>query len=422
MTTTLHATRLALHGGPRAVPEGLVKAWPQTDDDDRRLVLASLEGGQHAFGPNCTAFQDEFAAWTGVKHAVATNSGTAALHMCIAACGCGTADEVIVPAYSWSSSATCVLHHSCIPVFVDIDFATMNLDEAQIEAAITPRTKAIIAVHLHGLPVRMDRVLAVAQKHGLKVIEDACQAHGAEFQGRKAGAWGDCAAFSFNQNKCLCAGEGGMFVTNDEALAATARQLWSFGETRAPGQSRDYHVYALGWMYRMSDLVAAFGRAQLRKLDRNLARQRENAALLSDLLRGAPGLLLPEEPEGCSHNWYNYTMRFDARALGADDPRALRDRLMKAMQAEGVQTGVWQSFILPSMTVFQAKDGFGRGHPWSHPAAGPVDYAPERFPNALRHCATHTGMTTPLRFPNGEAAVRATAQGIRKVLENVDQV
>lgn len=423
MTSTLNATRLALHGGARAVPEGLVRSWPQIDDEDRRLILASLEGGQHAFGPNCKAFQTEFAAWTSVKHAVATNAGTAALHMCIAACGCGTADEVIVPAYSWSSSATCVLHHSCIPVFVDIDFETMNIDEAKIEAAITPRTKAILVVHLHGLPVRMDRMLAVARKHGLKVIEDACQAHGAEFQGRKVGTLGDCAAFSFNQNKCLCSGEGGMFVTNDEALAAKAQQLWSFGETRAPGESRDYHVYALGWMYRMSDLVAAFGRAQLAKLDRNLSRQRENAKLLSELLRGTPGLILPEEPEGCAHNWYNYTLRFDTQALNRSaEPRDLRDSVMKAMQAEGVQTSVWQSFILPAMTVFQAKDGFGRGHPWSHPAAGPVDYAPEKFPNALRHCATHSGMTTPLRFPNGEAAIRATAQGIRKVLENVDQL
>lgn len=420
---TLNATQLAAKGGTKAVPDGLIKPWPQIDDDDRKLVMASLESGKHAFGPNCTGFQTEWAAWNGVKHAIATNSGTAALHMCIVACGCGTADEVIVPAYSWSSSVTCALHHSCIPVFVDIDFATMNLDDAKLEAAITPRTKAILAVHLHGLPARMDRILAIARKHGLKVIEDACQAHGATFQGRKVGTWGDCGAFSFNQNKCLCAGEGGMFVSNDDAMAAKAQQLWSFGETRAPSESRDYHVYALGWMYRMSDLVGAFGRAQLLKLDRNLARQRENAQFLSDLLRGIPGLLLPEEPQGCGHNWYNYTLRFDAYALGhGHDRRGLRERIMKAMQAEGVQTGVWQSFVLPAMTVFQAKDGFGRGHPWSHPAAGPVDYAPERFPEALRHCDTHTGITTPLRYPNGDEAVRATALGIRKVMENLDQL
>lgn len=419
----LTGTKLAIHGGPKSVPENLIKPWPLIEDDDRKLVSASLEGTNHAFGPNCTGFEREYAEWNGVKHAIATNSGTAALHMCVVACGCGTADEIIVPAYSWSSSVTCTLHHSCIPVFVDIDFDTINIDEEKIEAAITPRTKAILVVHLHGLPVRMDKVLAVARKHGLKVIEDACQAHGAVYKGRKVGTWGDCAAFSFNQNKCLCAGEGGMFVTNSDEMAAKARQLWSFGETRAPSESRDYHVYALGWMYRMSDLVGAFGRAQLKKLDRNLQRQRENAALLTSLLRDVPGLILPTEPEGCEHNWYNYTIRFDMKALCHEaDARTFRDKILKALQAEGVQTSVWQAFILPSMTVFRAKDGFGRGHPWSHPAAGPVDYTPERFPQAQRHCDTHTGMTTPLRYPNGPREVEATAEGIRKVLENLEQL
>lgn len=420
---TLTAARLAIKGGPKAVPENLVKPWPLIEDDDRVAVLNSLAGGQHAFGPNCVAFEKEYAAWNGNRHAIATNSGTAALHMCIVACGCGTADEVIVPAYSWSSSVTCALHHSCIPVFVDIDYATMNIDVAKLEAAITPRTKAILAVHLHGLAVDMDAVLAIARKHGLKVIEDACQAHGAVYKGRKVGTWGDCAAFSFNQNKCLCAGEGGMFVTGSDEMAARARQLWSFGETRAPSQSRDYHVYALGWMYRTSDLVAAFGRTQLKKLDRNLAAQRENTARLTEQLRGLPGLILPYEPPGCGHNYYNYTIRFDAAALGhGGNPRNFRDKVLKALQAEGVPTGLWQAFILPAMTVFQAKDGFGRGHPWSHPAAGPVDYAAERFPQAQRHCDTHTGMTTPLRYPNGAQTVDAVAAGFRKVLENLDQL
>jgi len=414
---------LAIRGGPKAVPDGTVRDWPQIDDLDRKLVLESLEGKNHAFGPNCEAFQTEYAAWNGNKFALTTNSGTAALHMAVAACGCGTADEVIVPAYSWSSSATCVLHHSAIPVFVDIEFRTMNLDVSKIEAAISPRTKAIIAVHLHGLPVDMDPLLALTRKHGLKVIEDACQAHGALYKGRKVGTLGDCAAFSFNQNKCLCSGEGGMFVTDNEELLARARQLWNFGEHRAPSEKRDFHVHGLGWMYRNNDLTAAFGRGQLAKLDRNLARQRENAALLSELLRGCRGLLIPEEPAGCQSNWYNYTLRFDQAALGVPgEARALRDRIVKALQAEGVPTSVWQAFPLPEMTVFQAKDGFGLGHPWSHPSARPVDYAMHQFPAARRHCDSHTGMTMPLRFPNSADTIRATALGIRKVLENVEEL
>jgi perosamine synthetase len=415
---------LAVRGGEPVIPAGTIRSWPPIDAVDREMVLASLEGDKHTFGPNCTAFQEEFAAWNGNRYAITTNSGTAALHMCVAACGCGAGDQVIVPAYSWSSSATCILQHNSIPVFVDIDFDTMNVDVSKIEAAITPKTKAIMVVHLHGLPVDMAPVVAIARKYGLKVIEDACQAHGATYRGRKMGTWGDCAAFSFNQNKSLCSGEGGMYVTDDEDLHRQALTLWSFGETRTPAQSRDYHVYAMGWMYRNNDLTAAFGRAQLRKLDGYLAQQAENAGVLHEALRGTPGLILPTVPEGFGHNWYNYVIRFDMEALGhAHDAFAYRDKLVDAIRAEGVPLTVWQRFILPAMTVFQAQNGYGQGCPWTCPyGGGAVDYAPERYPVAQRHNDTHACIVMALRAPNGPEVARLLARGIRKVMENVGQV
>jgi len=421
--------KLAIQGGEPMIPEGTIRPWPPIDEIDREMVLASLEGHQHTFGPNCKAFQDEFAAWNGNRYAITTNSGTAALHMCVASCGCGAGDEVIVPAYSWSSSVTCVLQHNAIPVFVDIDFGTMNVDVHKIEAAITAKTKAILVVHLHGLAVDMDAVLDVARRHGLKVIEDACQAHGATHKGRKVGTMGDCAAFSFNQNKSLCSGEGGMYVTDDEALFKQAQMLWSFGETRAPGEAggRDYHVYAMGWMYRNNDLTAAFGRAQLSKLDGYLALQRENARVLHEGLQGVPGLILPAVPEGYGHNWYNYVIRFDMEALAgsiaARDASAFRDKLVAAIQAEGVPIMVWQRFILPAMTVFQAQNGYGHGCPWSCPYAGePVEYDVEQYPVAQLHNDTHACLVMALRAPNGPDVARLLAAGIRKVMENVDQV
>jgi dTDP-4-amino-4,6-dideoxygalactose transaminase len=421
--------KLAICGGEPAVPEGMVKPWPPINDVDREYVMASLEGHKHAFGPNCEALQEEFAAWNGNRYAVTTNSGTAALHMGVAASGCGAGDEVIVPAYSWSSSATCVLQHNAIPVFVDIDFDTMNIDVAKIEDAITPRTKAIIPVHLHGLAVDMDPVLAIAEQYNLRVIEDACQGHGALYHGRKVGTLGDCAAFSFNQNKNLPSGEGGMFVTDDEAMLKKARTLWSFGETRTPSESRDYHVYAMGWMYRNNDLTAAFGRAQLTKLDGYLAHQAENARRLTKALNGTPGLILPEVPEGFTHNWYNYVLRFDFDVLAemVDGiveiaPRELRDKIVTALNAEGVDNGVWQRFILPAMTVFQAKNGYGKGCPWACPHAGPVDYSLDQYPAAQRHCDTHTSISMALRSPNGAEVVDRMAAGIRKVMANLDQV
>ena len=416
-------SKLAVLGGAKAVPEGMIQNWPPIDARDRELVMASLEGVSHTFGPNCTAFEREFAEWNGNKYAVLTNSGTAALHMAVAACGGGAGDQVIVTAYSWSSSATSVIHHNCVPVFVDIDYDTMNMDVTKIEAAITPKTKAIIVVHLHGLAVDMDKVMAIARKHNLKVIEDACQSHGALFKGRKVGTFGDCAAFSFNQNKCLCAGEAGMFVTDNEELANAARQVWSFGETRTPAQTRDYHAYALGWMYRSNDLTAAFGRAQLAKLDSYLATQREYGQLLIDKTRDLPGLLLPSEPAGHSHIYYNFTSRVDMDAIGwKGDPAAMRDAIMHALNAEGVPVGIWQHFILPAMTVFLAKNAYGQGCPWSCPYGIDVAYDPADYPAAQKHCDTHFGMTTPIRLPNDEKVVLAVAEGFRKVFENVDQL
>ncbi|MCG2659294.1 MAG: DegT/DnrJ/EryC1/StrS family aminotransferase, partial [Kiritimatiellae bacterium] len=374
---------LAINGGRKAVKDKQIKPWPPISALDRKMVLASLNGGQHAFGPNSSAFQKEFAAWNGNKFAIYTNGGTAALHMGLVGCGLSAGDHVLVTAYSWSSSATCILHNNCIPVFVDIDFDTINIDVKKIEAAITPKTKAIVVVHLHGLTVNMDAVMKIARKHNLFVIEDACQAHGALFKGRKAGTLGHCAAFSFNQNKCLCTGEGGMFVTDNEDIWNKAKSLWSFGETRTPEESRDYHAYALGWMYRGNDLTAAFGRAQLTKMDRYFKTQRANGALLIEELKGTPGLILPTEPAGHTHNWYNFTSRIDMNTVKwKGTPVLFRNAVMQALVAEGVPAGVWQSFILPAMTVFRAKNAYGHGCPWDCRLTKPVEYDPAKFPAA----------------------------------------
>ncbi|MCX6047575.1 MAG: DegT/DnrJ/EryC1/StrS family aminotransferase [Chloroflexi bacterium] len=415
--------KLAIFGGEQVIPPGTIKPWPPINEVDEKYVLESLRGTNHAFGPNCVAFEKEFAAWNGNQYAITTNSGTAALHMCVAACDCSEGDEVIVTAYSWSSSATCILHHNCIPVFVDIDFDTMNIDVNKIEAAITPKTKAIIVVHLHGLAVDMDKVMAVAQKHGIKVIEDACQAHGAKYKGKKVGTLGHCAAFSFNQNKNLASGEGGMFVTDDEEIMKKARTLWSFGETRTPSESRDYHVYALGWMYRNNDLTAAFGRAQLTRLDMYLDWQRNSAELLTQQLHSVPHLILPTTPDQHEPNWYNYVLRLDMAALGHEaDASQFRNKVVRALKAEGVETMVWQSFILPQMTVFQAKNAYGYGSPWTSPHAQPVDYSPEQYPVAQRHCDTHTCLVSSLRYPNGADTIELMGEAISKVMENVDQL
>lgn len=414
---------LAINGGERAVPIGTIGHWPPVEQIDRDMVMASLEGGSHSFGPNCVALEKEFAEWNGNTYAITTNSGTAALHMAVAACGCGSGDEVIVTAYSWSSSATCILHHNALPVFVDIDYRTINMNITKIEAAITPNTKAIIAVHLHGLPLEMGPIMAIASKHNLKVIEDCCQTHGGTYKGVKVGKLGDCAAFSFNQNKCLCSGEGGMFVTDDEDIQQKAQMLWSFGESRSPVERRDYHAYALGWMYRNNDLTAAFGRSQLTRLDKYLQIVKDNAAALTDQIKDIPGLILPYIPVDCTSNYYNYTMRVDSAQYGyADKPIAFRDAVLAALQAEGTGQNIWQSYILPEMTVFQAQNAYGQGCPWKCQNSRPFEYNVEDYPEAQRHCDTHFGMTEALRSPNGTEVAVIVGKAIRKVMENTAEL
>jgi dTDP-4-amino-4,6-dideoxygalactose transaminase len=415
--------RLAIHGGTPVIAPDLIRPWPPVDDLDARYILGSLQGGRHSYGPNCVAFEREFALWNGNRFAVATNSGTAALHMSVAACGCLEGDEIIVPAYSWSSSATCVLLHNCIPVFVDIDWKTMNIDVGQIEAAITPKTKAILVVHLHGLAVDMDAVLDMAARHGLKVIEDVCQAHGARVRDRMTGTLGHAAAFSFNQHKNLCTGEGGMFVTDDEEMMRTARRLWSFGEAATPAETRDYHVYSLGWMYRMNDLTAAFGRAQLTRLEMYLEWQERGVPLLTRRLSEVPHLILPTEPEGYEHTWYNYVIRLDFDAMGrAGGARAFREKIVRALTAEGVPVSIWQRCILPAMTIFQTKNAYGHGTPWSSPHARPVNYDLAQYPVAQRHCDTHVCLGEPIRYPNGSDVIEGLAAAFAKVMGNLKEV
>ena len=417
-------SKLAIYGGPKTIQAGEIKPWPPIDRTDEELVLNALHAEKQARGDHNIALEQEFAAWNGSRYALFTNSGTAALHMGLVGCGVGAGDHVLVTAYSWSSSATCILHHDAIPIFVDIDFDTMNMDIDKIEAAITPRTKAIVAVNLHGLSLDFDRLLAVARRHHLKVVEDCCQSHGALFKGRKVGTFGDAAAFSFNQNKCMCCGEGGMFVTNDEKVYQQASQLWSFGETRRPEQSRDYHAYALGWMYRNNELTAAFARAQLAKYPHHFEILRANGAVLNRLLPGTPALILPVEPPGHTHNWYNYNLRIDFEAAGwTGDKRQFRAAVNAALNAEGVPTAVWQQFILPEMTVFQARNAYGDGYPWSIPGANEgVDYNPARFPVAQRHCESYMALVMALRAPNGPDLAERIAGGIRKVFENIGQI
>jgi dTDP-4-amino-4,6-dideoxygalactose transaminase len=417
-------SKLAINGGPKTLQDGEVKNWPPVDKTDEALVLDALYGDVQTRSKHNIEFEKEFSEWNGNKYAVFTNSGTASLHMGIVGCGIGAGDHVLVTSYTWSSSATCILHHDAIPIFVDIDPETFLIDPKKIEAAITPRTKAIIAVHLHGLCCDMDAILDIAKRHNLYVIEDACQAHGATYKGKKAGTMGNCGAFSLNQNKCLSSGEGGIFVCDDDEIYANACKLWSFGETARPEESRDYHAYALGWMYRNNEITAALARGQFAKYDYYFETLRGNGNYLYENLNGIKGLIQPYEPAECEHNWYNYNIRLDFDALGITEKKSdFRFAVCSAIGAEGVNASVWQRFILPEMTVFRAKNAYGGGYPWSIPGADEgVDYTPENYPNALAYSECHMSLVKTLRAPNGLDIAAKVVDAVRKVFDNIDEI
>ncbi|MCC6730557.1 MAG: DegT/DnrJ/EryC1/StrS family aminotransferase [Chthonomonadales bacterium] len=409
---------LALLGGTPAVPPDAVRPWPPTGPRDEERVLDALHSGVHAWGAHCEALQAEWASWNGNRFCMATNSGTAALHMALAACGAGAGDEVLTPAYSWTSSVSCILHHNAIPVFVDVEPTWANIDPARIEEAITPLTKAILIVHLHGVPADMEAIAEIAARHGLAVVEDCCQAHGALHQGRKVGTLGDCAAFSLNQNKMLCAGEGGLFVTDDAARLERGRALALFGDFRRPPYDEGEAHYGLGWMYRCNELNAAFARAQLERLDENIAHARRLFGALRERLAGVPGLVLPTEPEWAAENGYNFVCHVDPEGVGYAGPaNVLREAVVCALAAEGVPAMVWQRRVLPEMAAVRSRNAYGGGSPWRE-SGSTVRYDPARFPMSLYHSATYF-IVGGLRLPNTVETAGLIADAVLKVFRHL---
>ena len=417
--------RLAILGGTPAVsPDIKFRMWPEVGPDDEEMVLASLRQDQHASGPHVRGLQEDFAAWNGNRLCLVTGSGTGALHMCVAGCGVEAGDEVITTALSWTSSATCIIHHNAIPVFVDVDWETMLIDPAKIEAAITEKTKAILVVHYFGIVCDMDPILEIANRHGLAVIEDACQSVGALYKGRKAGTLGTAAGFSLNQNKNYTAGEGGIFVTDDDDVFRRGKAVTSFSDMRPPEAGRDYDDYGLGWMYRMSDLVAAFGISQLRKLDKTNDQARENWHRMREMLAGTPNLVEPYSTEERPTNGYAYVLRVEpdyaeARGVGL---RKMTQGIVAALKAEGVNVSI-ANWLLPAHAVFQAKNAFGKGIPWSSGVARQdVDYSLDQFPVAQQCIDTCLWGVYNHRPPNGQKEIDALSGSIRKVFENLDEV
>ncbi len=417
--------KLALLGGPKAVPEGWPKPWPEIRDEDKQAVMQVLDRGTlwGAQAPEISALEEEWADWLGVGHCLATNSGTAALHMAVASVGIQPGDEVITTPFSWTSTATCILHHNAIPIFADIDPDTFVIDPARIEERITPHTKAIIPVHLYGLPADMDAILDIAERHDLKVIEDCCQAHGATYKGRKVGTFGDVAAFSLNGSKNFSAGEGGLLSTDDEHTYDEAARIQQFGERRMSDGTREYNAYGMGWMYRTTEMTAAFARSQLDRLDEILDVIDENTSYLTEALTGVSDAFEPPYvPEERTHVYFRYSLKFTPEKAGIDVPvPVFWQKVRDALAAEGVSVGR-SEFVIPTMTLFQQKEGYGKGCPWTcgH-YQGNVEYRAEDYPVSLDTIQRVLALVG-LKPPNGRQLVDSYIEAVEKVFGNLDAV
>lgn len=392
-------SQLALLGGPKAVTSRFA-TWPIWDEDDKDALCDVLqsgkwwmyahdekelgnEGERPRHRSQVVQFEEEFAQFHRVKHGLAVSNGSMALDICMRAIGLEAGDEVITTPYTFFATSACILNVNALPVYVDIDPETYNIDATKIEEAITPRTRAILPVYFGGELADVDAIARIAARHGLKVIEDAAQAQGVSLrESRYAGAFGDAATFSFQASKCLNCGEGGIILTNSDEMADA---VWSL---RHCGRSRDglwYEHNRLGWNSRLSEWQGAMLRSQLRKLPEQNMRRMANVKYFSEQLRQIKGLTpIKLHPNGDAHSHYLVMLRYDSAAWGG----LPRKRFLEALNAEGVPATAGYSFPSFDNPVFNCLDLTSPRSPYMLGRTTPIDYrsCAEKCPVAVRAC------------------------------------
>jgi dTDP-4-amino-4,6-dideoxygalactose transaminase len=369
--------KLAINGG-RPVREKPFPRWPIFDEKELKALKDVLESGVWGIGRmKKKEFEEKFASYQHAKYGVAVTNGTAALEIALRACGIGCGDEVITTPYSFMATVTAILYTNAIPVFVDIEPDTYNIDPRKVEDAITEKTKAILPVHIGGRPANMDELLKIAEKNNLYMIEDACQAWGSEWRGRRVGAIGNMGAFSFQSSKNVTSGEGGIIVTNDKELYVKAWSLHNCG--RLP-EGAWYDHYLPGGNYRMTEFQAAILLVQLERLDEHTRRRMENAKYLNGKLAKIDGIRVLEDDERITRNSYHlYIFRYNPEAFGG----LPKEKVAKAVQAEGIPVSVGYSKPLYKEPYLE----YFKKCPLSCPYYGKsIDYSKLKLPIVEKAC------------------------------------
>ena len=342
---------LALYGGPKTIDKNF--PWPIFDENEVNAVAEIVKSGVWA-NPNCDGlvaeFEKEFAEYCGAKYAITCVNGSVALRLALIACGVRPGDEVIIPPYTFIATASIVAEANCVPVFVDIDPNTYNLDPVAVEKAITPRTKAIIPVHFAGQACDMDAIMAIAKKYNLKVIEDTAHAHGGEYKGKKLGSIGDAGCFSFQSSKNLTSGEGGIVITNDEQIANMVDSLRNVGRVKG-GQWYEHHY--LGCNYRMTQLQTVILQHQLKRLEEQTQIRNENGIYLNSLLENIPGITPLTRGHGETlHTYHLFIFKYDKAHFND----LSKNEFAKMLAAEGVPSFMGYPEPLYKQSVFQKKN------------------------------------------------------------------
>jgi dTDP-4-amino-4,6-dideoxygalactose transaminase len=331
-------------------------AEPSVGKEELKALEEVLYSGNYISGSKVCEFENEFSKYCNTDYGIATNSGTSALHIALASYGIGPGDEVIVPAITFFSTATSILHQNAIPIFADIDIKSYTIDPNDINDKISDKTKAIIPVHLFGNPADMDQINAIAKDHNLFVIEDCAQAHGAVYKGKRVGEIGDCGCFSFFATKNITTGEGGIIVTNDENFANKCKKIRSHGMS-----DRNTHD-VLGYNYRMNEFEAAMGLVQLNKLDRFNQRRRNNSYYLYERLKDINWIIIPEIKSYVEHVFFWCPIQINEKKLGMNTTE-LRNELLK----QGIETRHRYNSPLNNQKLLIEKNAYTHGCPFTCP-------------------------------------------------------